>query len=107
MERGGEGSQVGNLCSAACGKVVARNLEIAEAERAAARVKESASPAMEKETTRKHAEEEEQNGWRMGGKGMPKVREKQTEGRGTVKRKGKGMEGMARWSLSVGTRATK
>lgn len=26
-------SQVGNLCSAACGKVVARNLEIAEAER--------------------------------------------------------------------------
>jgi len=31
---GGEGSQVGNLCSAACGKVVARNLEIAEAERA-------------------------------------------------------------------------
>lgn len=78
------------------------------------RVKESASPAMEKETTRKHAEEEEQNGRRTGGEGMPKLREKQTEERGTVKRKGKGTEGtggceegMARWSLSVGTRATK
>lgn len=77
-------------------------------------MKESASPAMEKETTRKHAEEEEQNGWRTGGEGMPKLRERQLEERGTVKRKGKGTErtggcegSMARWSLSVGTRATK
>lgn len=62
---------------------------------------------MEKETTRKHAEEEEQNGWKTGGDGMPKLREKQTEERGTAKGKGKGTEGTARWSLSVGTRATK
>lgn len=51
-------SQVGNLCSAACGKVVARNLEIAEAERG--RRKENAGRyGVEKETGKREGE-----GWR-------------------------------------------
>jgi len=62
VERGGEGSQVGNLCSAACGKVVARNLEIAEAERAGRGSEGGAGAAMGKETRKRAGEEERRNG---------------------------------------------
>jgi len=127
VERGGEGSQVGNLCSAACGKVVARNLEIAEAERAGRVGGERGRRDGERNkktrpgraTTERQGEERRGGGrWDMP---KPRPREKRSEERGTLKRNGvvEGAAGrrgerkgaldgeMARWSLSVGTRATK
>lgn len=60
LERKGETwggrSQVGNLCSAACGKVVARNLEIAEAERGRRKEKRGLY-GVEKETRKREGEE--------------------------------------------------
>lgn len=55
------GSQVGNLCSAACGKVVARNLEIAEAERRR-RKEKCGRYGVEKETRKRKGEEERERG---------------------------------------------
>lgn len=57
-------SQVGNLCSAACGKVVARNLEIAEVERWEEEREESAGGdgGVEKERSKKTRREKSRDG---------------------------------------------
>lgn len=94
-------SQVGNLCSAACGKVVARNLEIAEAERG--RKKEKRGRYRVEKETRKREIEEKRREMKEREKEREACRsERKAEGEGRGSERGR--EEMARWSLSVGKR---
>lgn len=95
-------SQVGNLCSAACGKVVARNLEIAEAERG--RRKENAGRLRGRERNKKtRGRRVEKERRRSEREACRRGREKRS-GSGAKGEGGGGREEMARWSLSVGKR---
>lgn len=69
---------MGNLCSAACGKVVARNLEIAEAER---RRKEEKLGAAERSGERnKKTRKEEKREARREGEGCRSERKRRVVG---------------------------